>query len=270
MIDESTTNSQITDSVTQSNTTVIGQAPASTQGLLDAVMAETIGMSMHNAVSAQQNSQMMGSAAVAATCARLIKAPTVLKPPAKSAGKQEPGPPPDSSGSPAAEVAKKQVANQQLLNETSAALQRSQKFIANAKEDFKNLGLDAEDQAKDQILVALITGSGVTGDLITAVDKSTSPIKKAVNDPLQANQTALAGAKTDIEKILGKEGAGAQILDALVQELKNNQALLDGIQKAIGAEKPDLPTLTGLGAQLTTSAENVTTYSKAIVALSSA
>ncbi len=80
MIDESTTNSQVTDSVTQSNTTVIGQAPASTQGLLDAVMAETIGMSMHNAVTAQQNSQMMGSAAVAATCARLLKAPVVLDP----------------------------------------------------------------------------------------------------------------------------------------------------------------------------------------------
>ncbi len=78
MIDESTTNSQITDSVTQSNTTVIGQAPASTQGLLDTVMAETIGMSMHNAVTAQQNSQMMGNAAVAATCARLLKAPVVL------------------------------------------------------------------------------------------------------------------------------------------------------------------------------------------------
>lgn len=40
--------------------------------MLNTVMAETIGMSMHNAVSTQHNSQTLNSAATASTCARIL------------------------------------------------------------------------------------------------------------------------------------------------------------------------------------------------------
>ena len=46
------------------------------QSLLDTVMAETVGMAMHHAVTAQNNARMVTSAAVTATCARLINTPT--------------------------------------------------------------------------------------------------------------------------------------------------------------------------------------------------
>jgi hypothetical protein len=81
MADEGTVNSQITDSVTQVDTTILGNAPAQSTGMLDAVMAESIGMAMYNAVTTQHNSQMVASAAVAAACARMLKSPGALPPP---------------------------------------------------------------------------------------------------------------------------------------------------------------------------------------------
>lgn len=59
---------------------MLGQSAAQTQGLLDTVMAETLGMSMHNAVTAQHNSQMVASAAVTAACARMIRGATPAPP----------------------------------------------------------------------------------------------------------------------------------------------------------------------------------------------
>lgn len=44
-------------------------------GLLDTVMAETLGMSLHNAVMTQQNAQMSATAAVTATCAKMLQMP---------------------------------------------------------------------------------------------------------------------------------------------------------------------------------------------------
>ena len=78
MLDPGTVNDQITDSVTQVDTIVLGNAPAQTTGMLDAVMAESIGMAMYNAVTTQHNSQMVASAAVAAACARMLKGPVAL------------------------------------------------------------------------------------------------------------------------------------------------------------------------------------------------
>jgi hypothetical protein len=85
MADEGTVNSQITDSVTQVDTTILGNAPAQSTGMLDAVMAESIGMAMYNAVTTQHNSQMVASAAVAAACARMLKSPGALPPLPKTA-----------------------------------------------------------------------------------------------------------------------------------------------------------------------------------------
>jgi len=67
-------NSQISDSVSNAVATVLGNAPSQGFSLLDTVMAETVGMMMHNAVTAQQNAQMVGSAAVTATCAKMLQA----------------------------------------------------------------------------------------------------------------------------------------------------------------------------------------------------
>ncbi len=72
MIDESSVNSQITDAITQSGAIAVGNAAAQSQAILNATMAETLGMTMHNAVTAQQNSQMISAASATSTCARLL------------------------------------------------------------------------------------------------------------------------------------------------------------------------------------------------------
>lgn len=72
-------NSQINDSVNDATRHILGNAPAGSFGLLDMVGAETLGMLMHNSVSAQHNGQVTSNAAVTATCARLIATPRVEK-----------------------------------------------------------------------------------------------------------------------------------------------------------------------------------------------
>jgi len=42
--------------------------------LLSNVLADTLGMSMHNAVTQQQNAQMLNSASTTAACARILNA----------------------------------------------------------------------------------------------------------------------------------------------------------------------------------------------------
>jgi hypothetical protein len=48
-------NSQITDAVTQANVKVLADAPAQALGTVYQVMAQTVGLSMQNAVANQQN-----------------------------------------------------------------------------------------------------------------------------------------------------------------------------------------------------------------------
>lgn len=75
-------NDQITDAMTQINTHILGSAPAQSVGLLDITGAETIGMSMYNAITAQQNSQTAASASATATCAKILQAVAPPPPPA--------------------------------------------------------------------------------------------------------------------------------------------------------------------------------------------
>ncbi len=51
---------------------VIGQGPATAMSMTYAVMAQTIGMVMHNGVVAQRNSQMVAGAATTSTCALVL------------------------------------------------------------------------------------------------------------------------------------------------------------------------------------------------------
>src|SRR4051794_11118315 len=77
MADEDFVNSQIKESVNYANYNVLGNAPSQSNSMLDALMAETIGMAMYNAVNTQHNSQMISSAAVTAACAKMLKVQAV-------------------------------------------------------------------------------------------------------------------------------------------------------------------------------------------------
>lgn len=56
-------NSQITDSVTQANVSVLGNAPATALGALYQTMGQAAGLAAQNAVTAQQQSQTISVAA---------------------------------------------------------------------------------------------------------------------------------------------------------------------------------------------------------------
>jgi hypothetical protein len=74
-------NDQIVESVADVVTLNSGHAPAQSAAMLDVVMAETMGMSMYNAVSRQQSSSMVGSAAVTSACAKMLQTPFPILPP---------------------------------------------------------------------------------------------------------------------------------------------------------------------------------------------
>ena len=68
-------NDQIVNSVADVVILSSGLAPAQAFGMLDTAMAETLAMTMHNAVSRQQGGSTIGSAATTATCARMLSVP---------------------------------------------------------------------------------------------------------------------------------------------------------------------------------------------------
>ncbi len=65
-------NSQITDSITQINTSVLGVAPAQSMGLVYQTMAHSTSLSMQNAVATQNGMQQINSAVVATACQRIM------------------------------------------------------------------------------------------------------------------------------------------------------------------------------------------------------
>lgn len=77
----SSVNDQVTDSVSQIHTLLTGGAPSQAMGMLDVAGTETLGMTMFNAVTAQQNSQTSAGAALNASCARILKTETAAPPP---------------------------------------------------------------------------------------------------------------------------------------------------------------------------------------------
>jgi len=62
MADPTLVNGQITDAVTQANVKVLGDAPAMALGTLYQVMAQAVGLSMQNAVNAQQQMNVLNQA----------------------------------------------------------------------------------------------------------------------------------------------------------------------------------------------------------------
>ena len=59
MADPTLVNGQITDAVTQTNVKVLGEAPAQALGTLYQVMSHAVGMSIQNAVAAQQQTNIL-------------------------------------------------------------------------------------------------------------------------------------------------------------------------------------------------------------------
>lgn len=51
---------------------VRGSGNSQSLAMLNSVMAETVGMSMYNAVSSQHNAQILNSASTTSTCARIL------------------------------------------------------------------------------------------------------------------------------------------------------------------------------------------------------
>ncbi|MBI2512660.1 MAG: RebB family R body protein [Opitutae bacterium] len=72
-----TVNDQITDAVRLAQMFTIDTAAAHSRSTLRVVSAQTLGLALHNAVAAQQRSQMQNEAATTAACAQLLAlAPT--------------------------------------------------------------------------------------------------------------------------------------------------------------------------------------------------
>lgn len=69
-----TVNAQITDAITQTNVSVLGESAASAMGTSSQVMAHANGLSMENAAQAQGGIQQMMNAATAGFITMIVKA----------------------------------------------------------------------------------------------------------------------------------------------------------------------------------------------------
>lgn len=83
-------NDQITDSVSQINTIVLGSSPSEAMGMLDIAGVEAMGMSMYNAVTTQQNSQIAATAAITSACAKMLASQAPQPEPPKAEKKDMP------------------------------------------------------------------------------------------------------------------------------------------------------------------------------------
>lgn len=66
-------NSQITDAVTQTNVKVVAESPAQSLGMLYQMSTQAAGLSMQNAVQAQQGLNQISTAAVAVAVKQIMK-----------------------------------------------------------------------------------------------------------------------------------------------------------------------------------------------------
>lgn len=67
-------NSQITDAVTQANVQVLGVAPAQALGMLEVALSQSLALAAANAVTQQQNANILMNAVSARSVARLLGA----------------------------------------------------------------------------------------------------------------------------------------------------------------------------------------------------
>lgn len=67
-------NESMFDSLIELQNLLKGTAGSQSMAMLNNVMAETLGMSMHNAITTQHNAQLVNTAATTSTCARILSA----------------------------------------------------------------------------------------------------------------------------------------------------------------------------------------------------
>ena len=67
-------NSQITDAVTQPNVQVLGVAPAQALGMLEVALSQSLALAAANAVSQQQNANILMNAVSVRAVAKLLGA----------------------------------------------------------------------------------------------------------------------------------------------------------------------------------------------------
>ena len=179
----SAVNDQVTDAVTQINALLTGGAAAQSMAMLDIAGAETMGMSMFNAVTAQQNAQTSTSAAVTASCAKMLKTDLPAKPaPAKK----------DDAKSPAELVASAQASIQlaeQKLAVTIAAdalYQLYKKQNPNAHPDKEKTAIPAITAAISEVKTELTKKSGGGEVSEKLIDNATALLSKDVENPMAA------------------------------------------------------------------------------------
>ena len=141
----SSVNDQIIDSITSSAQAVGSASPAHSVSMTDLVMAETISMGMHNAVNTQHSSQMTGSAAITAACARIING---NKQPVVNINKHEPNSPvsPLAQPDPSVIIAQAQAEAQQAIDMLNANAKQAEANVEKAKAALEKLAKDKPKQ----------------------------------------------------------------------------------------------------------------------------
>ncbi|AOJ11545.1 RebB family R body protein [Burkholderia mayonis] len=160
--DDSSVNSQIVDAVSNVVTLTTGQSPSQAFGMLDAVLLETLGMAMHNAVSRQQSAGMINSAALTAACAKILAVPFPVPPPPPPPAPTQPPdvhplPGPDESLPP--------------MTVVEAAVKESETAFGEAKAALDELKVTADTAVKD------------AGDAEYALDQFAQSVTTALSKP---------------------------------------------------------------------------------------
>lgn len=75
-----TVNPQITDAITSTTASTVGEAAAVAMGMFFQAEAQSFAMAMQNAVTGQQHINQIGEAVVATACARIMAAAAPAKP----------------------------------------------------------------------------------------------------------------------------------------------------------------------------------------------
>ena len=149
---DSTINTQITDSVVETHSATVERGPAESFAILDLVMTETVGMGMHNAVNAQHSMQMMASAAITATCARMINGQDVVDhgKPASSTSSSAPPVGPLAPTDPATIIAAAQSEAQKAAGTITKAASMAKQTVSEAKDALSKIGASSGDSTSDQ------------------------------------------------------------------------------------------------------------------------
>lgn len=217
---DGTVNSRIVDSVASVVTLNTGEAPSQAFGMLDAVMVESLGMAMHNAVMRQQGSSMIGTAAVTAACAKMLQRQTYYLPP------DPPEPPPEvqpilGPTPPPTPVDIAYSDGEAAINELRAQAASSESYAAQAREDLVLLAADAvaplppPPPPPDPFASELNAGEAVIAVLKAAVAAGGPNAAQAQADLAQLAKDAGAPAPPPPDPFAGPLSAGEAAIATL-------------------------------------------------------